>query len=236
MSLGVFKATRAAQVSDLVKRELDPELSRASFTLLAGSGTARTVKLGTPLGRITGAGVLSASQSAASGNTGNGALTLAAPSADPSAKTGVYTVVCTTGGADGTSKFRVEDPDGVLVGTATGGAAFNKAIKFTIAGGGTAFVAGDSFNVTLTRAAGANDGKCKAWDPAATDGSQIIWGFSLRDVTAADGADNDSDGVAIRRLGVLRAGAIDWPDGVTAAQKSQALADIDERLSLIARG
>jgi Bacteriophage lambda head decoration protein D len=236
MSLGVFKATRAVQVSDLVKRELDPELSRASFTLLAGSGAARSVKLGTPLGMIVVGGALSAAQAAVAGNTGNGTLALANPALDASAKAGVYSVVCTTGGADGTSKFRVEDPDGVVVGTATGGAAFNKAIKFTISGGGAAFVIGDSFNVTLTRAAGANDGKVKEWDPAATDGSQKIWGLSIREITAADGVDNTNGGVAIRRLAVVRAAAIDWPDGATSAQKAAALADIDERLSLIARG
>lgn len=235
MSLGVFKATRPAQVSDLVKREIDPELSRERFTLLAGSGAARAVVLGTLLGRITAGGALAAAQAAVAGNTGNGTLALANPAFDAAAKTGVYSVTCTIGGADGTSKFRVEDPEGVSVGTATGGAAFNKAIKFTISGGGTTFVAGDAFNVALTRAAGANDSKVKAWDPSATDGSQIVWGVSIREVIAADGADNTTDGLAVRRLCVLRAAALKWPEGVTDSQKAAAVAYLDERLSLVAR-
>lgn len=234
MTLGVFKATRAAQVSDLVKREIDPEICRAPFTLLAGSGAARSVSLGTLLGKITAAGLVTAVAAAVAGNTGNGTLTLANPAFADGALTGVYTVTCTVGGADATSKFRVEDPLGVVVGTATGGAAFSKAIKFTIAGGGTNFVVGDSFTVTLTRAAGANDGKVVAWSPSATDGSQVVWGVSLRSVTAADGADNTTDGLALRRLGILRLGAIVWPAGVTDAQKAAALSDINERLALIA--
>ncbi|RYC10169.1 head decoration protein [Ciceribacter ferrooxidans] len=235
MSLGVFKATRPVQVSDLVKREIDMELCRERFTLLAGDGAARSVELGTPLGKISASGTITATQAAVAGNTGDGTLTLANPAFADGAKTGVYTVTCTTGGADGTSKFRVEDPDGVLVGTATGGAAFDKAVKFTIAGGATAFVAGDAFTVTLARAAGANDAKVKEWDPAATDGSEVIWGFSLRSVTAADGVDNTTDGLAIRRMSVLRSLAIKWPAGTTDAQKAAALSDIEERLVLVAR-
>ncbi len=235
MTLGVFKATRPLQVSDLIKREVDPEICRERFTLLAGSGAARVVVLGTLLGKILASGVVSATQAANAGNTGNGTLTLANPAFADGAKVGVYTVTCTTPGADGTSKFRVEDPEGVVVGTATGGAAFNKAIKFTIAGGGTAFVAGDGFTVTLARAAGANDSKVKEWSPTATDGSQIVWGVAIREVAAADGIDNDTDGVAVRRLSVLRAAAIKWPNGTTDAQKAAALADMDERLTLVAR-
>lgn len=235
MTLGVFKMSRAAQVSDLVKREMDMEFCREAFTLLAGSGSTRKVDLGTPLGMILTGGVVTALAAAVAGNTGNGTLTLANPAFAAGAAVGVYTVTCTTGGADGASKFRVEDPAGVVVGTATGGAAFNKALKFTIAGGGTAFVEGDAFTVTLSRAAGADDGKVVAWSPTATDGSGVIWGFSLRPVEAADGVDNTTDGLAIRRLGVLRNGAIKWPEGITDAQKATAIADLNERLTLLVR-
>ena len=62
---------------------------------------------------------------------------------------GRYTVRCTTGGADAASKFQVEGPDGKTIGEATGGAAFAKQVKFTISGGGTDFVAGDSFVIDI---------------------------------------------------------------------------------------
>ena len=234
MTLAVFKATRPGQVSNLVKRE-DPEMSRERFTLLGGVGADRKVEIGTPLGKITNGGAVAAAVAAIAGNTGNGVVNLANPAFANNPKLGVYTVTCTTPGADGASKFRVEDPDGVVVGTATGGAAFNKAVKFTIAGGGTPFVEGDSFAITLSQASGANDGKVVAWDPNAGDGSQKIWGFSLRAVTAAQGVDNDSEGVAARRLSLLYDGAIVWPNGITAAQKAAAVTDADERLKIVIR-
>ncbi|OLP56818.1 hypothetical protein BJF92_12160 [Rhizobium rhizosphaerae] len=235
MPMAVFKTTRPNQVSDLVKRELDPELGREVFTLLGGVGTPRTVRLGTPLGRIAASGALAVVAAAVAGNTGNGTLTLANPAFGTGVKVGDYAVTCSVGGADGTSKFRVEDPDGVVVGTATGGAAFSKAVRFTIAGGATAFAVGDTFTVTVSQGVGADDGKVKEWDPTAIDGTQHIWGFSIREVTAAVGVDNTTDGLAIRRLSVLRAGAILWPTAATDAQKAAAIARIDERLALAIR-
>lgn len=233
--LSSYKMTRPVPVSSLVAYEGEVELTRATGTLLAGDGATRTVKLGTLLGKISGSGDLSAAAAADAGNTGNGTFTLADPALGATAKIGVYTINCTTGGADGTSKFRVEDPDGKLVGTATGGAAFDKAIKFTIAGGGTDFVIGDAFTVTVARAAGQEDGKIVAWDPDATDGSEAIWGVSLRETVAEDGADNVDGVLAVRRMAVLIAETIDWPDGITADQKAAAILDMDARLFIAVR-
>lgn len=230
-----FKTTRPIAVSSLVAYEDETPLTRATGTLLAGDGAPRTIKLGTPLGKISESGAITAAAAADAGNTGDGALTLADPAVAAGAALGTYTVSCTAGGADGASKFRVEDPEGNLVGTATGGAAFNKAIRFTIAGGGAAFVEGDSFTVDVTQAAGANDGKIVAWDPAAADGSERIWGFSLRETTAADGVDNVEGVLALRREAVLIDASVDWPVGLSAADKAAAVADIDERLFLIVR-
>lgn len=235
MTLASFKTTRPVPVSSLVAFEDESPLTRAVATLLAGDGAARTVTLGTPLGKISESGAVSAASAAVAGNTGTGTLTLADPAFAASAKLGIYTVNCTVGGADAASKFRVEDPDGTLVGTATGGAAFDKAVKFTIAGGGTDFVVGDAFTVILSQAAGADDGKVKEWDPDAVDGSEIIWGFSLRETTAADGVDNVGGVLALRREAVLVAESILWPDAVSDAQKAAAIADIEDRLFLIVR-
>jgi hypothetical protein len=235
MTLAVFKATKPETLSNLLKWSGPREYAFESFTLLAGDGEARSIELGTPLGKITAGGTVSAAQAANAGNTGGGTLTLANPAFTATAKLGVYQITCTTGGADGTSKFRVEDPDGVVVGTATGGAAFNKAIKFTIAHATANFVEGDGFTVTLTQAAGADDGKIIAWDPAATDGSEVIWGFAANAVTAADGIDNEVGGIAIRRQAILREGAIKWPDGLTSSQKAAAIAYCDENRGIVIR-
>ena len=86
----------------------------------------------------TGAGV-------AGTNTGNGtisAITVAAP-----AQKGVYSIVFTAA-----TKFNVFDPSGVeLVPGTTGVAYSQEGVGFTITAGGTAFVAGDTFNVTITQ-------------------------------------------------------------------------------------
>lgn len=160
--------------------------------------------------------------------------TLANPAFAAGVKLGIYTAVCTTGGADATSKFRVEDPEGVTIGTATGGAAFNKVVKFTIAGGGTAFVAGDRFNVTVSQAAGSDDGKLVPWDPDASDGSEVLCGFSLRALEAPDGEDKLGL-VYIRRTALLAGGAVRWPEGLSAAATATAIRDVEARLGIVIR-
>ncbi|WP_319517246.1 head decoration protein [uncultured Martelella sp.] len=235
MSLAVYTATKARTLSDLVKWMPEREYSIASYTLLAGDGDTRSISLGTPLGKITAGGTKSAVSAADAGNTGNGTLTLADPAFTATAPLGEYTVVCTTGGADGTSKFRVENPEGVRVGTATGGAAFDKTIKFTIAGGGTDFVEGDSFIVTVSIAAGADDGKIVAWSPTATNGSQVIWGFAANAIEAADGVDNVGNGLAVRRQAILRDGGIQWPEGLSATDKAAAVENVEEKRGIVVR-
>jgi hypothetical protein len=94
----------------------------------------------TPDGTIAGV--------AAGGNTGNG--TIGTLSLGNTAKPGVYVAKFTTATA-----YTVTDPTGAVVGTGVTGTAFTglngvTPIEFTITAGGTAFVAGDSFNITTT--------------------------------------------------------------------------------------
>lgn len=234
MTLAVYRASKPETLSNVVKWMPHREFSIESYTLLGGVGAARVIEIGTPLGKISAAGTVSAAQAANAGNTGGGTLTLADPAFAAGARLGVYQITCTTGGADGTSKFRVEDPDGVVVGTATGGAAFNKAIKFTIAHATANFVEGDGFIVTLSQAAGASDGEVVAWSPTATDGSQVVWGFAANAVTAADGVDNTTDGLAVRRQAILRDGGIKWPDALSDANKAAAIVAA-EKLGILIR-
>lgn len=83
-------------------------------------------------------------------NTGNGTigtLSVASP-----AKVGVHTVTFTAATA-----FTVKDPNGLVMGTGATGTAFSAGgVTFTITAGGTAFVAGDTFNITVTESAPGN--------------------------------------------------------------------------------
>ena len=198
----------------------------------AGDGAARAVKIGTLLAMTFAATAIDVAQAADAGNTGDGTLTLADPAYTAAVKPGDYTVVCTVGGADAASKFRVEDPEGNHVGTATGGAAFTKQIKFTIAGGAADFVVGDKFVVTVSIDLGDATNKVVAWNPDAADGTERIWGVSLVELTAPDGEDAPG-GLANRRDAILFTGEIEWPDGITAAQKEQAIADLEAMRILV---
>lgn len=92
------------------------------------------------------------SSAAGAGNTGNGTIgSLSVISAqeiggvDPNVPTGIYILT-----AMDALTFMVEAPDGEDLGAAAVGTAFANKIGFTITAGGTAFVEGDSFEVTLT--------------------------------------------------------------------------------------
>lgn len=233
MNMPLYKISGRKRISQLVKWEANPEFCRQSYTLLAGAGAARIVAIGTLLAMTFGASAVGVAQAADAGNTGDGVLTLAAPAFTSAIKPGDYSVVCTTGGADGVSKFRVEDPEGNQVGSATGGTAFTKQIKFTIAGGAADFVEGDRFTVSATVDLGDATNKVTTWDPDASDGTERIWGIGLNEVTAPDGQDM-VDGLALRRDAVLFSAEIAWPDGITADQKADALVEL-ESLRLISR-
>lgn len=103
------------------------------------SGTA--LESGTLLTQSGDAGAGSFAMTA--GSTGNptaGTIVVGA-----AAKQGVYRATFTAA-----TKFDVEDPDGVRVGTGTTGVAFNKGgLTFTVTAGATPAVAGDEFTVTL---------------------------------------------------------------------------------------
>lgn len=91
-----------------------------------------------------------AASSAKAGNVGNGTLT-AAPTAGAGVKAGRYTLVAHEEAADG-GTFRMEDPDGVYLGTVKAGVAatLGGLGPFTIADGSTDFDAGDAFYIDVT--------------------------------------------------------------------------------------
>lgn len=81
--------------------------------------------------------------------------------------------------------FEVFSPDGGLMGSidvGTTGAVWSNRIKFTItdkatAGEEVAFVAGDAFTFTVASAQAAASNDLAAWDPTATDGSEVPYGI-----------------------------------------------------------
>jgi hypothetical protein len=83
--------------------------------------------------------------SAPGANTGTGTLGTLSVTAGV-AQNGAYTVKFT-----GATTFTVLDPNGKALANGTTGVAYNDGgVAFTITAGGTAFVAGDSFTVTVT--------------------------------------------------------------------------------------
>lgn len=161
--------------------------------------------------------------SAAGGtNTGNGTLgTLTAKGYAPSV--GAYSVEF-----DDATHYIVTAPNGQEVGHGTTGVAFAAGgLGFTITAGGTAFVPGDSFVVTVA----AGTGKYKPWDPANADGSGTAVGvlFGGRDTTSVDKA-----AVMMARNCEVNASELVYPTGTSAAQIATAQAQL-KALNIIAR-
>jgi hypothetical protein len=145
------------------------------IVLLSGQNLAR----GTLLGKIATAG---ASETHV-GNTGNGVMTLdASTPVKANAKAGVYRATLITAAANG-GVFRVEDPDGFVLGDVAVGATFDDDIKFVIADGATDFIVGDAFSVTVAP----GSGKYVKSLAAATDGSQIPDCVLVHDTDASAG-------------------------------------------------
>lgn len=164
--------------------------------LLAGNAQAMTKEVviktgvgvvlarGTVLGAIK-IGAVPATGTAGGGNTGNG--TMGSVAGKRRTKAGVYTATAVSAGTNQAS-FEVKNPDGKVLGIALTGVAFvSDEINFTIADGGTDFVVGDTFTVTVPAATTDLD-KGKVVDKDNIDGSGTAVGVLAEavDATAAD--------------------------------------------------
>lgn len=233
MTMPVMKISKAATLGALLKYEAHADYSRETFTIKGGSGAVREIKIGTPLALENAAGEITTDITAGADNTGDGTLAMGSPEVTNAVKPGVYTVVCTTGGADGVSKFSVEAPDGKKVGTATGGAEFAGHVRFTISGGAADFVENDRFEVEVSVDAGPETGLVVAWDPDAADQTGAIWGLAANDITAQDAVDTFG-GLAVRRHALVDKTKIVWPDTAGPEQQAAALQELED-LGIIAR-
>lgn len=217
--------TESKRLGDWLKWEQENQYSRDIVTVLAGSGAERALTSGMVLGRATTG---TATSAAVAGNTGNGTIT-ANPTVGQGAKPGVYQLVCIEPAANA-GRFSVEDPDGILIGVATVGVQFAAHLTFTIADGGTDFIAGDAFTITVA----AGSGKVKQIDFAAADGSDAACGLLTEDTTAPDGVDRSA--VAIVRNAIVSDNGITWPAGTTADQKNAAIAQLKSLGILVRQG
>ncbi|RAX42408.1 head decoration protein [Rhizobium tropici] len=189
--------------------------SREVGVVVSGSGM---LKAGTVLGQVALGTATAAAKSG--GNTGNG--TISAVTLLEGAKLGVYKLRFTSATA-----WTLVDPDGFEIGSGANGAANANDLAFTTTAGGTAFVGGDGFDITVSP----GTKKLKPLNPSAVDGSQhaVAILYEGCDATATD----------VRRTYTARdsevqADMLTWPAGITDPQKTAALASL-AALGIIAR-
>ena len=216
----------ANTLGDVLKYEAPNLYSRDAVTVLAGSGADRVLPVGSVIAKRSKS---DAAVTADAGNTGDGVATLADPVLGANAEVGTYTITCVTAAADG-GVFEVLTPKGFVLPSITVGQAYAGAhINLTIADGATDFIVGDIFTLDVS-----GDGKIVALDPAGVDGTALAIGIVAADMTAPDGT--DTNGVAIVREAILADHAVQWPAGITAGQKAQAIDDLEARGILIRTG
>jgi hypothetical protein len=174
------------------------------------------------LGRISGGGAVTVTKTDVAG-ANKGVLTLANPAHGAGVKAGTYRVVFVEPAADA-GTFVVEDPDGIVVGRGTVGVAFDAAVKFTIADGATDFLPGEQAQVHVAIAAPANFGQWRAWDPDATDGSQVARAVAYD--KAAAPADGTAAVLLLVRHCTWRAGDLTFKAGITPEEKALAIAQL----------
>ena len=131
-------------------------------TLEVGQGE---LKRGTVLGKVTKAVGEITGPDTANGTIGTVTLGKAA-------KTGTYTLTCTTATDTGTgvkAVFKVVDPDGMILNDAVAGTAYAGPINFTITEGTSGFAIDNTFTIPVIE----GSGKYKVVNSANVDGSQI---------------------------------------------------------------
>ncbi|MGE0718844.1 MAG: head decoration protein [Alphaproteobacteria bacterium] len=204
--------TLPASAGDWLKHESDPRYTRERM-VLASSGAERMLASGTVLGRITVA--TPATAAAVGGNTGNGAM--GAVTVGAGAVPGVYRLTITAAAADA-GAFMLRDPSGVVVGIGKVGVAFaGGGLAFTLADGGTDFVAGDAFTITVA----AGSGKYVELDAAGTLGTQVPTAILVDRATVP--ASGDAPGVAlVRGPALVRASGLVWPEDYAAVAAGEA--------------
>lgn len=210
--------TENARPGEAIMSEGERSISRENVVIAQSqtiAANALVAKIAVPAG-------VTIAQSFA--GTGNGVLTLANPNSSTKIKDGNYSVVFIEPTTN-LGTFEVLDPAGKLVGTGVVGTAFNKEIKFTIADGGTDFVAGDTFTLAVTTED--VDFQWANFDPTATDGSEVPAAYSIYACTTGSGETKKT--AVLTRMCELNGNCIAWPSGITDAQRVDAIQALDTR-------
>lgn len=219
--------TENARISDVLLFEGGDQVNFVRDQITVVSGT-----LACAIGQVMGQITLGTATAAAKGggNTGTGTLVMDATTPilanANKAGAGIYTVTCTVASTNAAT-FLVVDPNGVALGTCSFSGAgasvtFSDRLKFAITDGGTDFIVGDAFNITVT----AGSLKWAQVNPAATDGSQAAAGVLIAgSFTSTLGA--DATAVAVTRgPAILKLNGLAWTSGMTGGQKTMALAQL----------
>lgn len=207
--------TEKAHAGGFLITEGDGHFSRDNKTLITG----QNLVAGTVVGILSKLAATAAAKSG--GNTGNGVFTIDATNPTrPGAKVGVYAVRCITAAVNG-GTFRVEDPDGFVLGDVAVGATFDDDIKFSIADGASDFIVGDGFDVTVA----AGTGKVTQYSITANvaTGAEVPAGilFDSVDATSAD-----KPCVIFSRYCEVNGNELTWPAGISAPQIAAATAQL----------
>lgn len=221
--------TEGPRAGEFIMSEAPGQRSRDNITIVSGAGV---VLPGTVLGRISAA--LEASAAAkAGGNTGNGTFTLnGSTPVLAGAKLGVYTVRCVAAAAN-SGTFRVEDPDGNVIGDVVVGATFADDIMFVIADGATDFIVGDGFDVTVVADTDAtNIGKYAPSPNTGTNGSQVAAAINIYEVDATSA---DAKVAAITRDAEVNVNCLNYAASVDDAPKRAAKSAQLANLGIITR-
>jgi hypothetical protein len=218
--------TEGYHAAEFLVSEANGTRSRDNIRILGGEGgNPRVLTAGMVLGkRQSGVAPVAA---AVAGNTGNGAMSAVVMSG--AAKAGVYRLTIIEPGANA-GVYKVEDPDGIEIGTGTVAVAFNKGgLSFTLADGATDFIAGDSFTIAVTPTA-------ELWlqyDDTVTTGEQIAAGILRADVTAPDGVDVDA--VAFVRDCEVDGNEVIWPDAAGTSALFRQVRRMRDELGIVLR-
>lgn len=191
------------------------ERSRDQVTILQQSSNFQSssspiLPAGLVLGEtLVGLTATAAAKTQPNANTGTG--TCSAVTVQQGAKQGVYALIYFSA-----TEYELNDPSGALVGEGINGSVFQAGagpLSFTMTAGGTAFVAGDAFNITL--AANANVGLYAPLNLLATDGTQNAAAILFNETDASQGNTNVT---VIDIDAEVNGSELVYPAGVTTAQ------------------
>jgi len=205
--------TETTRAGEFILSDAPGRQSYDSGVLLSGAGA---LIAGAVLGKITTAAV---NGTVVQAGTGDGALTMDATTPVlAGAKVGSYVVKCITAAAHG-GTFRVEDPDGFVLGDVLVGATFADDIKFAIADGAEDFIVGDSFTIPIA----AGSLKFVAHDAALTNGAQHAVAILHQN---ADATDADAPITVVARAAEVKGALLTWKSGISAPNKAAGIASL----------